>query len=220
VTDIQYTPTFHHTDWIDNVDRIVADGPTGFNGRLKAIESDLQQLSTVVAEIDTALDRAAAGNQTRPSGQQRLTVPLNIVFPPVPSRQGFAFLDPNGEFHFPTGQNGIVALIGLSLPEPVRLTSLRVTGRFPVGTQSALTISLKRAPVKDITQAGDTIAIADVAQLATAPTNLYDATVAASNSFANVDLNSFRYFISAQGGPSGDPNTMSLAGIQVGYVFV
>src|SRR6186713_2346421 len=74
MSDLNYTPTFHHSPWIDNVSRVKAGGPDGFNVRFEAIESDLHQVSAVVDSIDTLVDAVGAGPAP---GSQRLLVPLD-----------------------------------------------------------------------------------------------------------------------------------------------
>ncbi|MDQ1655914.1 MAG: hypothetical protein QOD41_997, partial [Cryptosporangiaceae bacterium] len=74
MAEISYTPEFHHTKWVDNVDRVQADGPNGFNVRFSAIERELKQLSTVVAQINAALHVVAP-----PPKEQRLTLKPAIV---------------------------------------------------------------------------------------------------------------------------------------------
>jgi len=61
MADIVFQPTFVHKEFVDGPDgdRVRADEPNGFNARFDAIESDLRQLSTVVAGIDAAVDRRA-----------------------------------------------------------------------------------------------------------------------------------------------------------------
>ncbi len=55
---ITYTPLFTHDDWIDNVDRVQAGGPNGFNIRFNGVAEEFGKLSTVVASIGTAIDNA------------------------------------------------------------------------------------------------------------------------------------------------------------------
>jgi hypothetical protein len=55
MANVSFTPTFHHTNYRDNRDRVQADGPNGFNGRFRALETDLSNLSTVITEVDAAL---------------------------------------------------------------------------------------------------------------------------------------------------------------------
>ncbi|WP_432828750.1 hypothetical protein [Dactylosporangium sp. CA-092794] len=221
MSDIHYTPTFRHTDWIDNVDRIVAGGPTGFNVRLNAIQDDLHQLSTVVVALDSALDEIKAAVPVPPPGEQRVAVPLVPFFTGGPAlRQGFPFIDTAGELHFTRGTVPDTAVFALTLPERTRITSLRVTGRYPFGAPGSLTVSVARSPLTDVTSPGDTIALVPVSQLVTAPAGPFDLTSPANRTVATVDLNAFRYFVSASGAIGADPATMSIAGIQVGFVAV
>lgn len=52
---ITYTPLFTHEDWIDNVDRVQAGGPNGFNIRFNGISEEFGKLSTVVESISSAI---------------------------------------------------------------------------------------------------------------------------------------------------------------------
>lgn len=74
MADIVFRPTFVHKEFVDGPDgdRVRADEPNGFNARFGAIESDLRQLSTVVGQIDTALDRRGTG----PAGHVLTLAPL------------------------------------------------------------------------------------------------------------------------------------------------
>src|SRR5262249_53066199 len=142
VSDIQFQPTFTHADWVDNVDRIVAGGPKGFNIRLNAIESDLQQLSTVVGQIDTALDQLAAATSVPPSGEQHAVFPVAMVGLSTTGNQPGWFHDVFGEAHPHGGTEGGVGVMGLSLPDGIKITSFRVIGRFSTAAASNVSIVL------------------------------------------------------------------------------
>jgi hypothetical protein len=68
---VQFTPTFEHQDWVDNVDRVTAGGPNGFNGRFNALQADLNQMTDVVKTINTAL-------QARPPSIQLIDTNVSI----------------------------------------------------------------------------------------------------------------------------------------------
>lgn len=53
---VDYAPKFQHQDWIDNVDRVQAGSPNGFNSRFHAIEAEFKTLSEVVVKVDGGLD--------------------------------------------------------------------------------------------------------------------------------------------------------------------
>ncbi len=57
MADITFTRQFSHRDWIDNEDVVQAEGENGFNVRFHAIEDDLNEISTVVGNIDTEIKR-------------------------------------------------------------------------------------------------------------------------------------------------------------------
>ncbi len=76
MANVSFTPTFHHTNFVDNRDRVQAGGPNGFNARFGAIEADLTTLSSVVTNVDTELDALGAGPAPT---QQTLTLSPALV---------------------------------------------------------------------------------------------------------------------------------------------
>lgn len=57
MASVSFTPTFRHTDYVDNRDRVQAGGPNGFNARFRALQDDLGALSEVVTQVDGALQQ-------------------------------------------------------------------------------------------------------------------------------------------------------------------
>jgi hypothetical protein len=213
VTDIHYDPTFQHTDWVDNVDRIVAGGPKGFNIRLDAIQSDLQQLSTVVGQIDTALDQIKAAVPPTAKGAHQLIVPVTLVSLPGVGGGTGLFYDFNGEAHPNGGSGGGAGVMGVDLPQGAQLTAFRAVGRFAGATTFSVTFG--RASLGDVTKAPDTLAL--INQQTSGLTNPYDLTVPVTSTFATVDLNSFRYFVFYSAGFVSAPNNISISTVQVNY---
>jgi hypothetical protein len=126
VADIHYTPAFRHTDWFNNVDRVDAEGPNGFNVRFHAIESDLQALSTVVTQIDTELDRL--GTPPAPV-EKKLRVPPALL--PIRGFRAWESEDSGAASTLgngPTG-NSAFGLVHLDdLPDGATPRSLRAVG--------------------------------------------------------------------------------------------
>jgi hypothetical protein len=206
MTDPRYDPKFHHVDWVDNVDRISAGGANGFNVRFDTIASDLQQLSTVVLQVDAALDVAGGGAGTG----QVLTVPLD--FPPTHS-EGWS-CDANGAGHPPAGAAGADTVMGLTLPDHVRLTSFRAIGQFGGGT-TRLILTLGRAQLTVAAPVPDKLAeIRSDTQ--TLPAS-YDVTATIDSRFGLVDLGLFRYFILANATQVSSPQLTSLSAVQLGF---
>ena len=207
--DAVFTPTFRHTNWIDNVDRIQADGSNGFNVRFDAIDSDLQQMSDVVSQIDTALTQALSGGPA--TTLQRLTPAVDLVPLVAPGQNGW-FYDSIGIAHPAGGSGGGVAVMDLNLPEQIRLVSFRAIGLNP-GPVAPFSITLFRSPLTDPTKA-DKLAGIDASQPLTNP---YDATVPVTAAFAAVDPSTFRYYVIAEAHFVADPSATSLAAVQLVY---
>ena len=80
MADVSFTPTFTHTPWVDNRDRVQAAGPNGFNIRFSQLQSDLQTLSSVVSTIDTEL--AALASPVASRATSSTCTPTTSPFPP------------------------------------------------------------------------------------------------------------------------------------------
>ena len=133
MAEIQFDPTFSNLDFVDGKDLVSAEEPNGFNARVAAIENDLQQLSTVVEQVDVVVNRDASQRIVR------LTVPPTLLAlrdawqadatgavwgaPPV-----LAASDVNS-----------VGTLAVTLPEHSTLLSFRVQGRA-VGTSVTATL--------------------------------------------------------------------------------
>jgi hypothetical protein len=210
MADVSYNPTFRHKNWINNVDRVRAGGPNGFNVRLDAIDNDLHQLSTVVTQIGAAIDQVAAGGPPS-TVRKRLDVALAMVSP-----DSAWFHDRDTGAVRPSGLPGGPALMDLTMPDRIRLRSLRAVGLFP-GPPVGLTIRLFRASLANDAQPPDKLA--EITGGMPGMTNPYDQTVDVEEAFGTVDLTSFRYVISiaASGISFTNNDTVSLAAVQLFY---
>jgi hypothetical protein len=208
VTDISYTPTFKPTDWIDNVSRITADGPNGFNVRFDAITSDLHQAAGVVTEIDTALAHPAGA----PTGQQLLTPGLDFVSL-VGSGGGWLY-DETGALYPSVTAADSVAVMGLSLPSNIRLVSFRSIGIWH-GVPATFSIALIRVPLANASATPDKLA--EIGTARSAITNPYDITVPVEAAFAAVDLQTYRYCVVATASAIQVVGATSLATVQLAY---
>lgn len=209
--DLTFTPTFRHTNWINNVDRIEAGGPNGFNVRYDAIDSDLRQASTVVDQIDAALKAGGVH-----AGEQRVTLGVDLVSLQNPGQNGW-FYDEAGAAHPAGGTGGGTAMMGLSLPDGSRLKSFRAAGLYG-GVPLILSITLARVSLADENQSDK------LAEVASGPgfTNPYDATVPVDAALATVDNTSFRYLVRADarfvGAEGSGPTTLST--VQLVYTAI
>jgi len=188
VADPRFDPVFRHKDWVDNVDLIQAGGPNGFNIRMNSILSDLQQVSTVVDQIDTALDLIAERTGTTPPGPQVLNVTFTFPINPQGAHWGY---DLTGAVRSNVGDPFVV--MGLSLPDEIQVQSMRLVGRFTGTPPARVIFTLGRASLTDINRPADTIA--EVTTDRPSMGNPFDVTVAIADSpLSRVDQSTFRYF--------------------------
>jgi hypothetical protein len=200
MADVSFTPTFRHTDYVDNRDRVQAGGPNGFNARFSAIQADLTTLSTVVGQVDAELDALGA-----PTPTQR-TLTLTPSFLPVVNAGAWSH-DASGFANRVGNLTTLSGLMPVPLPHGAVLGSLRALGQNS-GTGS-LRITLFRsrllaavAPVERIVRVnGDA--------------NPFDQRESVPSSLAQVDTTAFRYFLLATLDGATASDVVSLFGFQV-----
>lgn len=187
MADVSYTPAFHHTDWVDKVDRAEASGPNGFNIRFNAIERDLREASTVVTGIATAIRAVRTSTPDTPA---------RITFTPqlrdVPPALGFETTDAGFQSGLSSAQNGACAGVANFVPpDRARLSTVRIVGRVDAsnGINSAI-ISVMRIPLL-----GAAPAAAKLGGVSLTTIGDFDLQSPVSDNVALVDLSAFRYFV-------------------------
>jgi hypothetical protein len=216
MADPTYRPGFHHRDWIDNVDEVVATGSNGFNTRFDTIAGDLQQLSTVVGQIDAAIDLLAdPGAGGTAARQPTILVPVDLQSTPSagPPVVGGWTYDVNGIAHPTVNAGGARAVMGIALANGIQITSLRIVGGFDAGAR--LIVQLGRAQLNLLVQAPDILATIDSTQQTFA--NPYDVGVLTNQQFSTVDLTRFRYFLSVNATSVPANGQTSLVAVQLGF---
>lgn len=190
MADISYIPTFRDVPWTDRRDRVAAGGPNGFNGKFNAIASDLRQLSTVVTRIGAAIDTS---NAPPPAQQQRLS--FTPVLQTTSSPTGGWTYDANGVVRASGGET--FGVTNLTLPDGLRLTSVRVVGSIGRNSFGAGGggVSLVRTPLRLVVPppAPETLAVND-----NIPGNgTFDLQIPVTASRALIDTSVFRYAFTA-----------------------
>jgi hypothetical protein len=217
MADPTFRPGFHHRDWIDNVDPVVATGSNGFNSRFDSIAGDLHRLSTVVTEIDAAIDLLAdPGSGATISREPTILVPIDLQSTPSPGPPavgGWTY-DANGVSRPTVSAGGARATMGIALPNGIQITSLRIVGGFDVGA-ARLIVQLGRAQLNLVIQAPDILATIDSVQQSFA--NPYDVEVLTNKQLSTVDLTRFRYFLSVNATGVPAPSQTSLVAVQLGF---
>nr|WSY50634.1 hypothetical protein OG999_11260 [Streptomyces sp. NBC_00886] len=208
MADISYTPTFRHFLWEDRKNRVEASGPNGFNVRFNAIASDLRQLSAVVTRIGSAIDTSNAAPLPQ---QQRLS------FTPVLRATD---LLSGGEWTYDA--NGVagafsiakVGVANLTLPDRLRLTSMRVVGKLSVGSRGTGSgaVSLARTPLRLVVPpaAPEVLAVNNAIVAA----GVFDLQIPVTASRALIDTSVFRYVFTATF------NTVLLGGLTIEAVHL
>lgn len=202
MADVSFTPTFHHTNYVDNRDRVQAGGPNGFNVRFSAIEADLITLADVVSAVDAVL-----GSLGTPAATQH-TLSLSPSLTVVAGSGAWAH-DAAGYAY----RNGPLTTLAGVQPVPVpngaTLVSFRVVGQNS-GTGS-LRISLLRGRLLSAVAPADRIA------RITGDVNPFDRIENADLAFAAVDTTRFRYFVLATLDGAGAADDVTLSGFQIIY---
>ncbi len=205
MADVSFTPTFKHTPWVDNRDRVQAGGPNGFNARFAALESDLQNLAGVVTEIDGVLDTLGEG----PAAVEHvLTLPPMLS--PTTSSAPWS-LDASGYAVRPAPQIALSGIAPAVIPNGVRLTTFRASG---VNSGAGLLrISLMRARLLGAPSPADRLARVTGDQGAP-----FDTSVAVDAAMTTVDTTIFRYFVLATLDNASTADTVALSGFRITYL--
>jgi hypothetical protein len=202
MADISFTPTFHHVEFVDGKDVVRAGEPNGFNARFHAIENDLDQLSTVVAEVDGALNQAVV------PAQQVLTLAPEFVGnvgtqnPWVIDATGGASMDPSSQPF--TSTDGVLNLI---LPNGSQLLSFRA-----LGSSSGRPVSITLSRV-GIPSTGNPAALVSL----TGTTSPFDSQQTIPPGSITLDTAKFRYLVTARVTPAQAGDRASITALQVTY---
>lgn len=200
MANITYTRNFQHTNWQDNVDRVQAGGPAGFNQHFHDIEGDFDALSQVVGQINAALD---ALGQKPPPAAVKLTLTPNLMQTAV---NGWSHLQ--GLAQKPPTQTSAAGMMSVSFPGPVQIQSLRAIGSN--SGAGSLQISLFRMPIAGT---GNRERIAGLS----GSSDPFDLTVPGDAAFATVDPAQFKLFILAEVNNAQQADTVILTAFQITY---
>ncbi len=191
---VSYTPSFTHTDWVDNQDRVQAGGGNGFNVRFHGIEAEFAALQLVVQSISDAL--TALSTKPPPQPQTTAFTPNLVPTSNLPNQQ-WQHQDGGA---FARGQATAAGMMDVQLPSGSTVNSLRLIGNKGSGNVS---VTLFRQPIAagSLAQALANIFVPKTQN------GTFDATAAADPSVGTIDASQFRYYISAtlDSADTGDP---------------
>jgi hypothetical protein len=197
---VNYSPSFQHTDWIDNVDRVRAAGDNGFNVRFHALEDEFKLISAVIKLVSDALDALAQAPAPAPVA---LTLTPTLVATGTPWDHVFGGATKHAGA---TDGNGMMAV---QLPQGVTIQTFRASGQKASGN---LGINLRRQSLAAGSNpeliVGLTPGAGPFDQNAAAP----------ANPTATVDNTQYRYYITAELDSATTAATVSLSCFQITYI--
>lgn len=202
MANITYTRQFQHTDWQDNVDRVQAGGPTGFNQHFHDIEGDFDAIAQVVSLINAAL--IALGQAPPPTPTQTTITPALVAASSTGWQGGL------GVVSKPANQTSAWGAMSVDLPNGALIQSFRATGRN-TGAGN-LRIALQRQGVVLGTPSER------VAGLDNITGDPFDQNAPANSANALVNNQQFKYFITAQLDNAGATDTVVLNAFQITYL--
>jgi hypothetical protein len=202
LANITYTRKFQHTDWQDNVDRVQAGGPTGFNQHFHDIEGDFDAISQVVSQINAAL--IALGQAPPPTATQVTITPALVAASSTGWQGGL------GVVSKPANQTSAWGVMSVALPTGAVIQSFRATGRN--AGAGNLRIALQRQGVVLGTPSERIVGLDNITG------DPFDQNGAPNAAVATVNNQQFKYFITAQLDNAQPNDTVVLNAFQVSYL--
>ncbi|MFE5720444.1 hypothetical protein [Streptomyces erythrochromogenes] len=175
-----YQPTFRHTDWVDNVDRVRAAGDNGFNVRFHGLEEEFARIAAVVTKVSEALD---ALSQTPVPKPVKITLTPALITLTDPWNHVF------GGAAKPSGVGDASGMMSLALPHGSVIRELRVCGRKDSGN---LSVNVRRQSLS----AGATTEL--LVGLTLGNGNFDTSTAAPVGPALKVDNDQSRYYLTAE----------------------
>lgn len=202
MANITYTRHFQHADWQDNVDRVQAGGPTGFNQHFHDLEGEFDTLAQVINQINAAL--IALGQAPPPTATQVTVTPALVAASSTGWQGGL------GVASKPANQTSAWGAMSVDLPSGAVIQSFRATGRN-TGAGN-LRIALQRQGVVLGTPSERIVGLDNITG------DPFDQNGAASAAVAPVNNQQFKYFITAQLDNAGAADIVVLNAFQISYI--
>jgi hypothetical protein len=208
-----YKRTFKHQDWTDNVDRVQAGGPGGFNIRFHSLEAEFDNLYSIATQLHDTL--ATLGSILRRS--------VTLTFTPSffgPTQQAGGDQQGNwtlvdGAAISPVGNTNLLeGWLPLQLPDGMQAQNVMVFGQKK-GSLLSFEIRLVQQSVADSTQRQTM----SVFKLASLPDGLFQTPPGTvPDNLKLIDNRKFKYVLFATLAPATQPDptaTASINAIQV-----
>jgi hypothetical protein len=139
MADISYIPKVQFAPFFDNVSRVRAQGPDGFNVRFDGIKAEFDTLQTVVSAINDAITKLGI----KPPPQARTaTFTPNLMS--TSADPNFQWQHGEGFATVPPGRRQAAGMMDIQLPNGAVLNKLRIIGNKDTGD---LTVEVRRQQV-------------------------------------------------------------------------
>jgi hypothetical protein len=190
---ISYFPKVQFAPFFDNVSRVRAQGPDGFNVRFDAIRAEFDALQKVIQDVNTAIDaanKAIADLSAKPAAQPR-TATLTPNLTNFSADRNFQWDHGEGFASAPPGRLQAAGMMDVQLPNGVILNKLRIIGNKDTGE---VNVELRRQQIAfgSAAQPITTITVPK-SQIGT-----FDAFLQIGAARATVDNDLFRYYLVAR----------------------
>lgn len=196
-----YIPAFQPPNWVDNVDRVSAGGPNGFNIQFIGLANELTQISNTFAQVNTVLDELG----------QKISRTITLTFAPAfqPEASDPPWLLVGGVAVNPgPNANGWLAL---QLPDGAHMQTITVFGQKK-GTVLSLQALLARQALLDL--APTTINALSLKDF----NGPFQEKAAIPDNFARIDNSTYKYLIFATLAPTSPPDptvSVTISAIQI-----
>jgi hypothetical protein len=187
-----YRAEFKHTDWVDYVSLVQAEGGDGFNSRFHDLEKEFTALEKVIKSV-----RAAFAQPT--------------IITLAPTLTSFSAKDvwihELGGALKPPGVTSITGIMPVILPQGYRVRSLRATGNKAGGT---LSVQLFRHALTGGSVGQSIVAVTPVVNGAFNETQ-----IVLDEGAAQIDNNTFRYYVAVFLNGAGENDQVQLRAFQI-----
>lgn len=196
-----YIPAFQPPNWVDNVDRVSAGGPNGFNIQFIGLANELTQISNTFAQVNTVLDELG----------KKVSRTITLTFAPTFQQEGS---DPNwllvGGVAVNPGPNAN-GWLALQLPDGAHLQTITVFGQKK-GNVLSLQVNLSRQALLDLTPTTiNSLSLKDF-------NGPFQQKAAIPDNFALIDNGTYKYLIFATLAATNPPDptvSVTISAIQI-----
>lgn len=202
-----YTPGFQLPNWRDNIDRVSADGPSGFNIQFASLLKELQQISAQFQDVYVQIAKVGTPPPTL----------VTITFTPtLTATDTTPWTHQPGLAVKPLNATSAHGMMSVNLPSGVRVLTLRVSGQNSDSTSKnaangiLLARLLRQSRLLDGTSPDTMVTVQGTGVT-------FDTSGNVDTNFARID-NNHKYFITAQLDNAAGNDIVQISSFQISYM--